>query len=86
MAWSDRVWYGMVKHGMAWYGSTVHTLGAGWVEVEVARRRGACRPSHEGVSITLENNDDGGGTESVKRRGVGEGCSHFVVFAVAVPP
>lgn len=43
---------------MAWPGrqhviGMVHTFGAGWVGEAVPKRRGACRPSHAGVSITL---------------------------------
>lgn len=31
------------------------TLAAGGEESALAKRRGACRPSHEGVSITLHS-------------------------------
>lgn len=35
------------------------TLGAGNTGSAVSRRRGACRPSQEGVSITLQQNTHG---------------------------
>ena len=52
----------------------MRTFGAGAVGEAVARRRGACRPSHAGVSITLalrgagkEGKREGGGV----RRSIG---------------